>query len=240
VTDLTPQASRPEPPTPSPKPGTVAPRFSLIVFDLDGTLIDSRRDLANATNAVLVECGAQPLADQQIGRMVGDGAATLVARAFAASGVAQPPDALDRFLRIYGDHLLDSTRTYPEVVDVLDRLRSRSQLALLTNKPLASTRQILDGLGLAQYFPARAVVGGDGPFPRKPDPAALQHLVASSGVTPQTTLLVGDSVIDWRTARAAGVAVCLVRYGFGFETFPVAELGMEDRVISAPTDLLTL
>jgi len=89
--------------------------FQLIVFDLDGTLIDSRRDLANATNALLVECGAAALSEEAIGSMVGDGAATLVARAFAVADIDPPADALDRFLRIYGDHLLDTTRPYPGI-----------------------------------------------------------------------------------------------------------------------------
>src|SRR5215831_12974675 len=123
--------------------------FQLYVFDLDGTLIDSRRDLANATNTLLVECGASPLAEERIGRMVGDGAATLVARAFESAGAAPPADALSRFLAIYAAHLLDHTRPYPGVVDALDALRPRASLAVLTNKPLASTREILAGLDLA-------------------------------------------------------------------------------------------
>jgi phosphoglycolate phosphatase len=214
--------------------------FQLIVFDLDGTLVDSRRDLANATNALLVECGAAPLSEERIGRMVGDGAATLVARAFAAVNVGQPPDALDRFLRIYGDHLLDYTRPYPGILEALDHLRSRSRLAVLTNKPLASTRRILEGLALASYFPPDAVLGGDGPFPRKPDPTALRHLAVQAGVPLHDTLLVGDSAIDWRTARAAGIAACLVRYGFGFEGVPLDQLGTEDRVIVSAGELMSL
>ncbi|HJZ78182.1 MAG TPA: HAD hydrolase-like protein [Vicinamibacterales bacterium] len=214
--------------------------FQLIVFDLDGTLIDSRRDLANATNALLVECGAAPLAEERVGRMVGDGAATLVARAFAASGVAQPPDALDRFLRIYGDHLLDHTQPYPGIAAALDSLGARSRLALLTNKPLASTRRILDGLALAPYFAPDAVIGGDGPFPRKPDPAGLRHLAECAHVPLTDTLLVGDSAIDWRTARAAPSPLCLVRYGFGFDGIAVDQLGVEVRVISNPNELMSL
>ena len=214
--------------------------FQLIVFDLDGTLVDSRRDLANATNALLVECGAPPLSEDRIGRMVGDGAATLVARAFAADAIAQPPDALDRFLRIYGEHLLDHTRPYPGIPEALDYLRSRRHLAVLTNKPLAASRRILEALSLASYFPPDAVFGGDGPFPRKPDPTALRHLAAQAGVPLHDTVLVGDSAIDWRTARAAGAAACLVRYGFGFEGIPLDQLRMEDRVIAAAGELMSL
>jgi phosphoglycolate phosphatase len=216
----------------------VSHRFQLIVFDLDGTLIDSRRDLANATNALLVECGAAPLPEDRIGRMVGDGAATLVARAFDASGLERPPDALSRFLAIYEAHLLDHTRPYPGIPELLDALGARASLAVLTNKPLGSTRQILAGLDLARHFADQAVVGGDGPLPRKPDPAGLRHLIARAGVTAESTLLVGDSVIDWRTARAASTSVCLVRYGFGFEGFPLDELSAADHVIDAPGDLL--
>jgi len=212
--------------------------YQLIVFDLDGTLIDSRRDLANATNALLVECGAAALPEDRIGRMVGDGAATLVARAFEAAGIARPTDALARFLRIYGAHLLDHTRPYPGIAAALETLGRRASLAVLTNKPLASTREILAGLDLARHFDADAVVGGDGPFPRKPDPAGLRHLIARAGVTSDATLLVGDSVIDWKTARAASAHVCLARYGFGFEGFPIDEITAGDRTIDSPEALI--
>jgi phosphoglycolate phosphatase len=214
--------------------------FQLIVFDLDGTLIDSKRDLANATNALLVECGAEPLPEERIGRMVGDGAATLVARAFDASGVARPPDALERFLAIYSAHLLDHTRPYPDVPEVLDQLADRVDLAVLTNKPIESTRRILDGLSLARYFAPDAVIGGDGPFPRKPHPAGLRHLIARSGARPSHALMVGDSSIDFRTARAAATPVYLVRYGFGFDALPSSDLRSDDRVIDNVRQLLTL
>jgi phosphoglycolate phosphatase len=207
------------------------PPFSLIVFDLDGTLVDSKRDLANATNSLLVECGAAPLPDDRIGRMVGDGAATLVARAFEASGIPRPADALERFLAIYSAHLLDHTRPYPDVPDVLAALAARADLAVLTNKPLASTRRILEGLTLSRYFAPDAVVGGDGPFPRKPDPAGLRHLMTRSSVDAGATLLVGDSAIDLKTARAASTAVYLVRYGFGFDALQTSALRSNERVI---------
>ena len=212
--------------------------FTFVVFDLDGTLVDSRRDLADAVNALLVECGARPFDEDRIGGMVGDGAATLVARAFLAAGLPLPSDALARFLALYDTRLLAHTRPYPGVVEVLDTLQATTRLAVLTNKPLAATHAVLDGLGLARYFRADAIMGGDGPFPRKPDPGGLRHLMAGAGVSPAATLMVGDSVVDWRTACAAGASACLAGYGFGFEGFPIECLRASDRVISAPRELL--
>jgi phosphoglycolate phosphatase len=220
----------------SPAPAAAA---GLVVFDLDGTLIDSRRDLANTANAVLAAYGCSMQSEEAIGRMVGDGAATLVARAFEAAGVSQPPDALPRFLEIYDTKLLEHTRPYAGMMDVLNTLERRALLALLTNKPLAATRVILDGLGLTRHFGAR-VVGGDGPLPKKPDPAGLAHLVADAGLPLEEVLMVGDSKVDWQTAATLGVRVCLAGYGFGFAAFPPSLLRPEDTVIAHPRELLRL
>ena len=172
--------------------------------------------------------------------MVGDEAGTLVARAFAASGIERPSDALERYLAFYDARLLNHTRPYDGIPALLQALARRAALAVLTNKPIASTRRLLDGLDLARYFPAEVVFGGDGPFPRKPDPAALRHLTASVKANAESTLMVGDSLIDWLTARAAPARLCLARYGFGFDSVPAEELGPEDRVIDAPGQLLDL
>lgn len=215
-------------------------RFSLIVFDLDGTLVDSLKDIADAANLLLESCGAAPLPEDTIGRLVGDGAATLVARAFAAVGQIPPPNALARYLDLYGGRLLAHTRPYPRMPEVLEALSRRAPLAVLTNKPIAATREILSGLELARYFPAGRVIGGDGPLPRKPEPAGLLRLAADAGVDAANTLLVGDSVIDWRTARSAGSRICLARYGFGFDTFPTELLAPDDLAVDAPAELLRL
>ncbi len=209
----------------------------LIVFDLDGTLVDSKRDIAEAANATLVACGALPLPEEAIGRMVGNGAPVLVARAFAAAGHAMPGDALDRFLALYDARLLQHTRPYDDIPQLLAALSQRAALAVLTNKPLEATRGILDGLALSQYFPSAQVLAGDGAFPRKPDPAGLRHLMHDAGATPETTVLVGDSVVDWRTARAAGTHVCLARYGFGWEGFPEEELDADTWIADEPRQL---
>ena len=217
----------------------VLERPRLIVFDLDGTLVDSLRDLAESANSLLVDCGLEPLAHDVIGDMVGDGAAVLVSRAFRAAGGAQPADALDRFLAIYNSRLLRHTRPYPQVPEVLYKLAPRCTLAILTNKPLQATQEILTGLDLARYFDSRRIVAGDGPFARKPDPAGLLHLAAGANVTAAQTVLVGDSPIDWQTARAARARICLVRYGFGFSRVAVADLADGELVIDAPIELAT-
>jgi phosphoglycolate phosphatase len=212
---------------------------SLVAFDLDGTLVDSLRDLAESANALLEECGGAPLEERPIGRMVGDGAATLVRRAFLAANIPEPSDALSRFLRIYNARLLQCTRAYPGVTELLTELASRRlPCAVLTNKPLAATRQILDGLDLARFFPYDLVFGGDGPFPRKPDPGGLLRLAEMARASTDRTLLVGDSLVDWLTGRAANARICMARYGFGFHDFPLDQLLAEDRVIDRPDELV--
>jgi phosphoglycolate phosphatase len=211
----------------------------LIVFDLDGTLIDSRRDIADTANLLLERAGASPLPEETIGRMVGDGAAMLVARAFEAAGRPEPPDALKQFVDIYATRLLVHTRPYPGMTELIAQLAPSRSLAVLTNKPLEATRTILDGLQLSPFFDQDAVVGGDGPLGRKPEPAGLRYLMERAGASGAETLLIGDSLIDWRTARAAGADICLARYGFGFETVP-NEIARQTRGIDQPQELLAL
>lgn len=214
--------------------------MKLLVFDLDGTLVDSRRDLADAANALLEESGSTPLPEAAIGRMVGDGAAVLVSRVFDAAELKQPAGALDRFLALYDARLLHHTRPYPQMAPVLAELSARARLAVLTNKPLDATRRVLAGLDLARFFAPDDVVGGDGPFARKPDPAGLLHLVARTGTTASETTMVGDSIIDWRTATRASTRVCLARYGYGFEGFPVEQLDGHELLADSPDRLLDL
>ena len=212
----------------------------LFVFDLDGTLVDSLRDLSDSANELLAASGGTPLSTDAVGRMVGEGAATLVARVFTAGGVAAPADALDRFLAIYDTRLLKHTREYEGMSSTIAALATRASLAVLTNKPLDATQRILDGLQLSKFFDADAVLGGDGPLPRKPDPAALQRLCERANVPAADAMMVGDSLIDWQTARHAGTEICLARYGFGFREFPAEKLDGRERLIDAPSDLLRL
>ena len=211
--------------------------FHLIVFDLDGTLVDSKRDIAESANATLLACGAPSLPEDAIGGMVGDGAPTLIARAFTAVGFEKPAGAIDRFLAVYNSRLLRYTRPYDGIPELLAELEPRAALAVLTNKPIEAARGILDGLDLSRYFRADHVLGGDGPFPRKPDPAGLCHLMTLAGASSDATVLVGDSVVDWRTATAASTRVCLTRYGFGWEGFPTEQLQPETWVVDSPHEL---
>jgi phosphoglycolate phosphatase len=194
----------------------------LIVFDLDGTLVDSRQDLAFAVNRTLAELGARPLPEPEVTGMVGEGARLLVDRALASAGVppGEAPRALERFLEVYDEHLLDHTRAYDGIGGLLERVHGLARLAVLTNKPTRASRRVLAGLGIESYF--TRVIGGDNEFGRKPDPRALLHLVETAEADRRQTLLVGDSRIDLETARNAAVPCCLVRWGFGFPPDGVA------------------
>jgi phosphoglycolate phosphatase len=212
-------------------------RVALVVFDLDGTLVDSRRDLADAANSLIVERGGTPLAVDDVASMVGEGAALLVRRALTAADVRRDDlhDALARFLALYDERLLAHTRLYDGTREALEALHARVPLAVLTNKPQRPTERILDGLGIGSLF--TWVVGGDTAHGRKPDPAGLRHIMSQARTPPDSTAMVGDSAIDLRTARAAGTRVWLARYGFGFPTAE-RELAGNERLVDAPNDFV--
>ncbi len=209
--------------------------FDLIVFDLDGTLVDSHRDIANAANALVEELGGTRLCDAAIAAMVGEGAALLVRRALSAGGLdPATPGALDRFLAHYDERLLEHTRPYPGTAQALARLEGQLSMSVLTNKPQRPTERILEGLELRRYF--GEVVGGDTPCGRKPSPAGLLRLVAAAGATPERTLMVGDSPIDLQAARNAATRICLVRYGFGYR-FAAADFRGDELFADSPADV---
>lgn len=211
----------------------------LVVFDLDGTLIDSARDLADAGNALLAGYGLPPLPRERIVRMVGDGARELVRRLLAASALDVPLDeALSGFLREYTDRLLATTRPYDGVVEMLVRISAIARLAVLTNKPEHATKRLLDALDLAPFF--QDVIGGDAAVARKPDPAGLLSLVSRARLTPGRALMVGDSVADLRTAVAAAVPACLARYGFGFAQVPDGERAAAAYEVDRPSEIAAI
>jgi phosphoglycolate phosphatase len=209
--------------------------LGLIVFDLDGTLIDSRRDLADAANALIEERGGAPLAVEAVGRMVGDGAGVLVRRAMSAAGLAMDESSLPRFLELYDQRLLRTTRPYDGIEEALALVRAWGTLAVLTNKPIGPTRTLLAALGLEASF--AAAVGGDGPLPRKPDPEGLRHLMSMFDAPAGRTVLVGDSHIDAATARAAGVRFCLAAYGYGAEALDEDVFRSADAIVNDPVEL---
>ena len=190
----------------------------LLVFDLDGTLVDSQRDLADAVNATRAWMGLEPLPPVTVAQYVGNGAPVLVQRALPDAGKEDWSRGLKYFLEYYRDHMLDSTVLYPGVRESLDQLHAkRVPLAVLTNKPIRFTLQMLEGLGLDLHF--FRVYGGNSFPEKKPDPAGLNALVAESGADRARTIMIGDSAVDVETARNAGVQACGVRWGFQPETF---------------------
>jgi phosphoglycolate phosphatase len=208
---------------------------ALVVFDLDGTLIDSRSDLASSTNEMLESFGAASRPVDKVAAMVGEGARVLVERALAAAALdVDLEEAFTRFRAIYDRRLFETTRVYDGIHHVVARAASRVPLAVLTNKPLAPSHRLLDALDLATHV--RWVVGGDGPHGRKPDPAGLLALMQYAGATPDQTLLVGDSHIDAQTAVRAGARLCIAGYGFGWQREAV-ELRASDVVAATPADV---
>lgn len=207
------------------------------MFDLDGTLIDSRRDLADSANEMLAGYGAAPLDEDRIASMVGCGAPTLVKRVMTAAGVDEPvADALARFLAAYDERLTHHTRPYDGIPGLLDELQSRAvAMALLTNKPLDQSVRILDTFGLSKHF--QWVVGGDGPWPRKPEPDGIRFLMHQAAAGPSETVLIGDSTIDLQTSRNAGVRICLARYGFGFADVPAGDLRGDESLVDTPAEI---
>src|SRR5262245_11581220 len=206
----------------------------LDVFDLDGTLVDSTEDLASAVNAALREIapGMSPLPVMLVRSLIGNGARSLIEGSLRQAGLPRPvDDVLPVFLRHYEACLLDTTRLYPGVAEGLAALAGRT-LAVLSNKPGPMCRTILNGLGIASSF---ARIWGAGDFPgRKPDPEPLRLLMRELNAARDDTLLVGDSGIDVRTARAAGVAVVGVAWGLDPESlraFP------PDRILASLLEL---
>ncbi len=192
--------------------------MDLLIFDLDGTLIDSKRDLALSVNATRAHLGMGPLDIGKISSYVGNGAPVLIRRALGEQATdALVEEALEYFLEYYREHKLDYTRLYPGVKESLDRLRAAGKrLAVLTNKPVAPSRGIVDGLGVSAHF--FQIYGGNSFVFKKPNPIGVEKLMAEASVDRGRTLMIGDSGVDVETARNAGVQACGVTYGFAPET----------------------
>ncbi len=214
--------------------------YQCLLFDLDGTLVDSRADIINSVNLTLAELGRRTLPDARVIKFVGEGARLLVERALGADQSGAPSDcevdrALEVFRRHYREHLLDRTRVYPEVRETLARLAYIPK-AVVTNKPYEFTASVLDGLGLSPYFDV--VIGGDCLSERKPSPLMLYEAARRLGVCASKCLMIGDSRVDVEAGRAANMKTCGYIPGFRGRT-ELVEAGV-DYVIERFSELCAL
>jgi phosphoglycolate phosphatase len=186
--------------------------MAVAIFDLDGTLIDSRADIADAGNHARRALGLPELDAKEIGAYVGDGALRLIERLTPAATPDERQRAYAAFMSYYRDHCCDQTRPYDGIVDLLERLRAAGwSLAVATNKPLAFSESILHACGLSGFF--AAVRGGDGP--RKPDPGQLVSIFSQLSAAPERSWMIGDHHTDIKAGQAAGCRTLFCTWGFG-------------------------
>jgi len=192
---------------------------NLIIFDLDGTLVDSKLDLAHSVNATRKQFGMPALDNELVYSYVGNGVLTLMRKAMGPSlSDEQIQEVVEYFLGYYREHMLDYTTLYPGVRESLDRLKDEGIcLSVLTNKPVRFSQDILSGLGVGGHF--FRVYGGNSFEQKKPDPEGVNALLSEARVPAAEALIVGDSAVDVLTARNAGVPICGVTYGFQPEGF---------------------
>ncbi|HXZ27465.1 MAG TPA: HAD-IA family hydrolase [Terriglobales bacterium] len=219
-----------------------AERIRLLIFDLDGTLVDSRLDLANSVNAMLEYFGRPTLPCDVIAGYIGDGAPMLVRRSLGdPDDEAFLQEALGYFLQYYREHKLDNTYVYAGIQEALTAIRAARngarpvEMAVLTNKPVNPSRAIVEALGLGEFF-AR-VYGGNSFHTKKPDPLGARTLLQERGTRPEEAVIIGDSEIDVLTGRNAGLWTVGVTYGFAPHTLETAP---PDVVVDAPLELKQL
>jgi phosphoglycolate phosphatase len=216
--------------------------IKLVIFDLDGTLIDSRLDLVHSVNAALRHIKRPELPDDVIASYVGDGAPILIQRALGGEAVDESliRKGLEFFLSYYREHKLDHTTVYPGVPDALTAIQNSAngvprKLAVLSNKPVNPSRAIVEALGLGRFF--SQIYGGNSFATKKPDPEGARKLLEESGVTPEQAAIIGDSHVDVRTGRNAGMWTIGVSYGFATHTL---ENEPPDVLVDSPHEIATL
>ena len=215
-------------------------RLKLLIFDLDGTLVDSRLDLVHSVNAMLQHFHRPELPEDAIASYVGDGAPMLVRRALGDPDNEQfVQEALEYFLSYYRVHKLDHTHLYPGVKDALEAIRDQDaadrRMAVLSNKPVNPSRAIVDSLGLGEFFVR--VYGGNSFSTKKPDPLGINTLLEETGTRSDEAIMIGDSSIDVITGRNADLWTCGVTYGFAPRTLDDAP---PDVLVDSPSDLAQL
>jgi phosphoglycolate phosphatase len=211
--------------------------LALLIFDLDGTLIDSKQDLVQAVNAARTRMHLAPLDDETIASYVGNGAPVLIRRAMGPEATEeQCREALQYFYEFYRDHMLDHTVLYPGVREALDQLHAAQMpMAVLTNKPVRFSKGIIEGLGLTSHF--FQVYGGNSFEQKKPHPVGIEALMSEAGTKAAETLMIGDSAVDIQTARNAGVTAVGVTWGLQPESL---ETSPPDHVITDMRELVPL
>ncbi|MFQ5715480.1 MAG: HAD family hydrolase [Nitrospinales bacterium] len=187
-------------------------KIDLFVYDFDGTLVDSRKDIANSVNLTLERLGLEPRANETIYPFIGNGVGKLLSGVLAGTSCGDLSEAVDLFKKFYAERLLEHTYIYPNCRETLEFF-SHKKHAILSNKPESFIRQILAELDFQRPF--AAIVGGDTLESRKPDPQGLLHLLASQKTPPANALMVGDIAVDIETGRRANVLTCGVTYGLG-------------------------
>lgn len=211
-------------------------KIDLFLFDLDGTLIDSKRDIASSVHYTMAVLGLPPIDDETIYSFVGNGVTPLIQKSVETSiGGAEVitfEKALAVFRKHYDEHCLDTTQPFPGVLDVL-RHFGETPKVIITNKSQGFSQKILDGLGVTPLF--EGLYGGDTEFPKKPDPAVVRHLLQSFKARPEATVIIGDSRIDMETGRNGGILTCGVTYGFRPRE-ELEEIGC-DYLIESPSEL---
>jgi len=221
-------------------------KIKLVIFDLDGTLIDSRLDLVHSVNAALRHIGRPELPEDVIASYVGDGAPILIQRALGGEQVEEAlvRKGLEFFLSYYRAHKLDHTTVYPGICDALAAIQNASngssagaqrKMAVLTNKPVGPSRAIIEALGMNRYF--SQVYGGNSFSTKKPDPEGARKLMQESGAAPEETAIIGDSHTDIETGRNAGLWTVAVSYGFAPHTL---EAALPDVTVDQPVELATI